>query len=277
MTSSLIHPTAIIGSDVTLGNNVRIGPYCVVEGNVTIGDDTVLHAHVAVSATGQTTIGAGCEIFPFASLGHKPQDLKYQGEATTLHIGAGCTIREHVTINPGTATGGGVTQVGERCLLMVGAHVAHDCKVGNEVILANNATLAGHVEVDDYVIIGGLAAVHQFVRVGRHAVIGGMSGVEHDVIPFGSVMGERGSLAGLNLIGLKRRGFSRESIHSLRGAYKQLFAATEHTLDARSAKVAQDYAQQPEVEEIIAFIRHAGKRSLCVPKTARYDVEKDDA
>ena len=185
-------------------------------------------------------IGEGTQIFPFASIGFAPQDLKYKGEKSRLVIGKQNIIREHVTMNPGTEGGGMLTSVGDNCLFMVSAHVAHDCHIGNHVILANNATLGGHVLVEDYAIIGGLAAVHQFVRVGRHAVIGGMSGVEHDVIPYGSVMGERASLAGLNLIGLKRRGFDRETIHALRNAYKMLFDAENGTLFERTRQGAGD-------------------------------------
>ncbi len=268
-----IHPTAIIGSDVKLASDVRIGAYCVIEGKVEIGAGTELKSHVSISACGRTVIGEGCTIYPFASLGHAPQDLKYHGEPSDLFIGARTVIREHVTMNPGTEGGGMTTRIGERCLFMVGAHVAHDCQVGNQVILANNATLAGHVEIGDNVIVGGLAAIHQFVRVGPHAVIGGMSGVEHDVIPYGSVMGERASLAGLNLVGLKRRGFTREAIHALRNAYKQLFDGTNGTLESRTGMVAASFSGSAEVEEILNFIRAAGKRSLCVPKEAWRDAD----
>lgn len=258
-----IHETAIIHSGATLGNNVSIGPYCVVGEQVTLGDGVSLHAHVCIE--GDTSIGAETEIFPFASIGYKPQDLKFKGEPNQLHIGAHCTIREHVTMNPGTEGGGSVTRVGDHCLFMVGSHVAHDCQVGDHVILANNATLAGHVSVGDYVVIGGLAAIHQFVRVGAHAMIGGMSGVEKDVIPFGSVMGERANLAGLNLIGLKRRNIPRDSIHALRNAYKSLFD-DEGTLSERVDQVAEEYALSDEVSALLEFIRSDSSRSFCSPK-----------
>lgn len=231
-----------------------------------IGEGTVLKSHVAIA--GNTTIGKNCTIFPFASLGHAPQDLKFHGEASTLTIGDNVTIREHVTMNPGTEGGGMKTSVGNNCLFMVGSHVAHDCKVGNNVILANNATLAGHVEVGDFAIIGGLAALHQFVRVGAHAMIGGMSGVEHDVIPYGSVMGERANLAGLNLVGLKRRGFDRDTIHALRNAYKTIFEDDAGTLAERTEKAKTTYGEVAAVMDILAFVNDKGSRSLCVPKLA---------
>ncbi len=262
---AFIHPTAILDPSVTLDENVSIGPYCVLSGNVAIGAGTKLVSHVSVSATGRTVIGEGCTVYPFASLGHPPQDLKYKGESSELVIGARTTIREHVTMNPGTEGGGLVTRVGEGCLFMVGAHVAHDCQVGNNVILANNATLAGHVTVGDHAIIGGLAAVHQFVRIGRHAIVGGMSGVEHDVIPYGSVMGERASLAGLNLVGLKRKGVERDVIHALRSAYRQLFDESEGTLAERAAYVKKEFPDTDAIAEIIAFVQEKSHRSLCVP------------
>jgi UDP-N-acetylglucosamine acyltransferase len=261
-----IHSTAIIGENVKLGENISIGAYCVIDGNVTIGDGARLVSHVSIS--GNTTIGKNCQIFPFASLGHIPQDLKYHGEPSSLEIGDNNVVREHVTMNAGTEGGGMLTKVGNNCLFMVGAHVAHDCKLGNHVILANNATLAGHVEVGDFCIIGGLAAVHQFVRIGAQAVIGGMSGVEHDVIPYGSVMGERANLAGLNLVGLKRRGFDRDTIHALRNAYKMIFEESEGTLALRAEKAKEEYKEFAAVQDILSFMSDKGSRSLCVPKTA---------
>ena len=211
-----IHPTAIVEAGATLGDDVSVGPFSVIGPEVELGAGAVVEAHVVIG--GRTRIGPRTHIFPFASIGLKPQDLKYKGETSELVIGADNQIREHVTMNPGTEGGGLVTRVGNNCLFMVGAHVAHDCQVGNNVIMANNATLAGHVMVGDNAIIGGLSAVHQFVRIGRHAMVGGMSGVEQDVIPFGSVMGDRAHLQGLNLVGLKRHGFEREDIHTLRNA-----------------------------------------------------------
>jgi len=259
-----IHPTAVIGNSVTLADGVTIGPYCVLDGEVSIGAGTKLTSHVSIA--GRTKLGQNCHVFPFASLGHAPQDLKFKGEQSTLTIGDNCMIREHVTMNPGTEGGTMATVVGNSCLFMVGSHVAHDCQVGNHVILANNATLAGHVEVGDHAIIGGLSAIHQFVRIGKHAIIGGMSGVEHDVIPFGSVLGERANLAGLNLVGLKRRGFDRDAIHALRNAYKLIFEEGTGTLAERASLAKTQYADIREVMEVITFMNDKGSRSLCVPK-----------
>lgn len=259
-----IHPTAVIAPAARLAADVSVGPYCVIDGEVTIGTGTTLLSHVAVG--GQTTIGEHCQIFPFASLGHAPQDLKYKGEKSQLIIGDRCRIREGVTMNPGTTGGGMITSVGSDCLFMVGCHVAHDCRLGDHVIMANNATLAGHVEVGDYALIGGLAAVHQFVRIGQHAVIGGMSGVEHDVIPYGSVMGERAHLAGLNIVGLKRRGFAHDAIQSLRNAYKLLFDEDQGTLADRMLKAREHYSQATEVQQVLFFMGEKSSRSLCVPK-----------
>ncbi len=259
------HPTAIIGKNVQLAKDVEVGAYCVLDGDITIGTGTKLHAHVVIG--GHTTIGKNCQVFPFASLGYAPQDLKYKGEKSKLVIGDNNIIREHVTMNPGTEGGGMLTQIGSNCLFMVGAHVAHDCRIGNNVILVNSATLGGHVEIGDHAIIGGLSAVHQFVRIGQHAMIGGMSGVEHDVIPYGSVMGERANLAGLNLVGLKRRGFDRDTIHALRNAYKTLFEDQDGTLADRASRIEQEFSGVGAVKEIITFMNEKGSRSLCVPKS----------
>lgn len=258
-----IHPTAIVEPGARLGRGVSIGPYSCIGPEVELGDNVTVMAHVVVG--GRTTIGPHTRIFPFASLGLQPQDLKYRGEASRLTIGAHTTIREHVTMNPGTEGGGLVTSVGDHCLFMVGSHVAHDCKVGNYVILANNATLAGHVVIDDYAVLGGLSAVHQFVRIGRHAMIGGMSGVEHDVIPYGSVMGDRARLAGLNVVGLKRRNFSREDIHALRTAYRMIFAA-EGTLVERIEDAAEMFKDSPAVMDVVNFIRADSSRAICQPR-----------
>ncbi|MGE3622266.1 MAG: acyl-ACP--UDP-N-acetylglucosamine O-acyltransferase [Bdellovibrionales bacterium] len=258
-----IHPTAVIDPAARLGAGVNIGPYCIVGPDVTLEDNVRLVAHVVVD--GRTRIGTDTVIYPFASLGHRPQDLKYKGEPSTLEIGARNQIREHVTMNPGTEGGTMVTRVGDDCLFMVGSHVAHDCQLGNHVILANNATLAGHVTVGNYVIVGGLSAVHQFVRIGDYAIIGGMSGVEKDVIPFGLVKGERAHLAGLNLVGLERRGFSRDDVRDLRAAYRMLFAP-EGTLAERLEEMAMHYKNQTQVERIVEFIRTSSDRPLCQPK-----------
>lgn len=260
---STIHPTAIIEDGAQFGENVKIGPYCMVGSNVRLDDGVELVSHVVVA--GHTTVGANTRIFPFASIGHQPQDLKFKGEVSRLEIGCNNMIREHVTMNPGTEGGGLLTKVGNNCLFMMGAHVAHDCQIADHVILVNNATLAGHVEVDEFAIIGGLSAVHQFVRIGRHAMIGGMSGVENDIIPYGSVTGNRAHLQGLNLVGLKRRSFDRETIHSLRAAYRLLFAQ-EGTMSERLEDVKELFPDNEPVMEIVDFIKSDSSRAICQPK-----------
>jgi UDP-N-acetylglucosamine acyltransferase len=260
-----IHPTAVVDPKASLGDGVEIGPYCCVGAAVTLGDGVVLRSHVVVD--GNTSLGARCQVFPFASIGLQPQDLKFRGEKSRLEIGPDTVIRESVTINPGTEGGGMVTRVGDHCLLMVGAHVAHDCLVGRHVIMANNATLAGHVVVGDYAIIGGLSAVHQFVRIGPHAMIGGMTGVDHDVIPYGSVLGERGRLAGLNVIGLKRRGFTRDQLHNLRTAYRMLFEEEgAATMAERLDKVVDAFGDDVGVSDLIQFIQADSSRGLIQAK-----------
>jgi UDP-N-acetylglucosamine acyltransferase len=258
-----IHPTAIIEPGAKLAEGAVIGPFCIVGAEVELGPGVRLLAHVAVA--GRTRIGEGTRIFPFASIGHEPQDLKYQGEASALVIGRHNVIREHVTMNPGTAGGGLVTRVGDHCLFMVGAHVAHDCTIGDHVIMANNATLAGHVNIGDHAIIGGLSAVHQFVRIGQHAMVGGMSGVERDVIPYGLVMGDRARLSGINIVGMQRRGYSRDDIQALRGAYQLLFAESA-TLAERVAEIAERFADAVPVKDVVSFIRADTSRALCQPK-----------
>lgn len=258
-----VHPSAIVDPKARLGDGVKIGPYCVVDGDVVLDDGVVLHSHVAVS--GRTRVGQGTEIFPFASIGHRPQDLKFKGEASELIIGADNRIREQVTMNPGTEGGGLVTRVGDGCLFMVGAHVAHDCLIGDGVIMANNATLGGHVTVEDHAIIGGLAAIHQFVRIGRFAMIGGMSGVEHDVIPFGMVLGERARLHGVNLIGMKRHGYDREQIQSVQQTVKALFA-DNGTMAERITELRQKGQGDSAVESLLTFVESDSSRALCQPK-----------
>ncbi|MBV8889929.1 MAG: acyl-ACP--UDP-N-acetylglucosamine O-acyltransferase [Alphaproteobacteria bacterium] len=260
---SHIHPTAIIGAGAVLADDVVIGPYCVIGEHVRLGAGVALRAHVVIE--GRTTIGEQTRVFPFASIGFEPQDLKYRGEESTLVIGRNNTIREYVTMNPGTAGGGMVTRVGDHCLFMVGAHVAHDCRIGSHVVMANNATLAGHVTVEDHAVLGGLSAVHQFVRIGRHAMIGGMSGVERDVIPYGQVMGDRARLTGLNIVGMQRRGYSREDIQGLRNAYQTLFAA-DGTFTERVNETAERFGGVAPVDDIVAFIRADSSRAICQPK-----------
>ena len=260
-----IHPTAIIAPGAKLGAGVTVGPYCIVGENVTLGDNVTLKAHVNVD--GHTTIGEGTIVFPFASLGTDPQDLKFSGEKSELVIGKNCKIREHVTMNPGTASGTLKTVVGDNCLFMASSHVAHDCVVGSNVIMANNATLAGHVEVGDFAIIGGLSAVHQFVRIGAHAMIGGMTGVKHDVIPYGIVTSDTGYLAGLNLVGLERRGYTKDQVQVLMKGYRQIFAAEHGTLAERVAQVANDYKDDQNVMHVVTFILGKESSSILQPKT----------
>ncbi|HAJ89513.1 MAG TPA: acyl-[acyl-carrier-protein]--UDP-N-acetylglucosamine O-acyltransferase [Rhodospirillaceae bacterium] len=261
--STQIHPSAIIDPAAQIGADVIIGPYSVIGKNVKLHDRVELKSHVVVD--GHTTVGEGCIIYPFASVGHAPQDLKYHGEASELIIGKKTTIREHATLNPGTETGAMKTIVGDHCLLMMSTHVAHDCVVGNHVIMANNATLGGHVVVGDHVLLGGLSAVHQFVRIGSYAVIGGMSGVESDVIPYGRVKGERAFLAGLNLVGLERNGFDKEQIKYLQRAFNELFD-DQGTMDQRLNMVANDFSENPAVMQIIDFARLKTRFPLCSPQ-----------
>ena len=263
MSNAQIHPTAIIEEGATIGEGCFIGPYSIVGPHVVLGPNVTLKAHVVVE--GRTTIGEGTTIYPFASIGTAPQDLKYNGEPSELIIGKNNTIREHATMNPGTESGGMKTVVGDNGLFMMAIHVAHDCQIGDNVIMANNATLGGHVTVGDRALIGGLAAVHQFVRIGAYAVIGGMSGVESDVIPFGRVKGERASLAGLNLVGLERGGFDRDQIKIIQRAFKTIFEG-QGNLDQRLEEVAKDNEGDQLVGQIVDFARNREKFGLCQPE-----------
>jgi UDP-N-acetylglucosamine acyltransferase len=257
-----IHATAVVHDGARLGQDVEIGPYCIVGPKVVLGDRVRLVAHVVIE--GNTEIGEGTEVHPFAVLGSAPQHLGHKGEDTRLVVGARNIVREHVTMHTGTAMGAGVTRIGDEGLFMVGSHVAHDCVVGNKVVLANNATLGGHVQIGDFVFLGGLSAVHQHTRVGRYTFVGGLAAVTKDVIPYGSVWGNHAHLEGLNLVGLKRRGFSRETINDLRAAYRLLFAP-EGTFQERLEDVAATYANSAEVSEIVSFIRADANRPLCLP------------
>ncbi len=259
-----IHPTAVIEQGAVLGEGVKIGPYCVIGPNVKLGKNVQLKSHVVID--GYTTIGDGTIVFPFASLGHAPQDLKYAGEKSELIIGKNNKIREHVTMNPGTAGDKLKTIVGDNCLFMMSTHVAHDCVVGNNVIMSNNATLAGHVEVGDFAILGGLSAVHQFVRIGPYAMIGGMSGVGYDVIPFGLVKGEYAHLAGLNFVGLERRGFSKDQTRVLLKAFRDIFEDNSGTLAERTNKAASEFKDDEAVMRMVDFIRAKEGRSVLQPK-----------
>lgn len=259
-----IHPSAVIEPGAVIGEKTRVGPFCVIGPGARIGANARIGSHVVID--GETVLGDGCRVFPFASLGSEPQDLKFKGEKTRLEIGSGVIIREHVTMNPGTEGGGGLTSVGDRCLIMVGAHIAHDCRVGSNVIFANNATIAGHVEVGDFAVLGGICAVHQFVRIGAHAMIGGMTGVERDVIPYGSVIGNRAHLAGLNMVGMKRRGFDRPQIHALRAVYRAVFEGEEGSLQERATLALASVDKDDASREMIDFILAGGSRRFCIPE-----------
>ncbi|MGE3149148.1 MAG: acyl-ACP--UDP-N-acetylglucosamine O-acyltransferase [Pseudorhodoplanes sp.] len=257
-----IHPTAIVESGAAIADDAEIGPYCVIGPQVTIGNGCKLVSHVHVS--GVTSIGARTKIAPFCSLGTPPQSTRYRGGATRLVIGEDCDLREAVTMNTGTEDGGGVTTVGNKGLFMVSSHVGHDCHVGNGVTFANAATLGGHCTIGDNVVMGGLSAIHQHVRIGTGAMVAGVTGVRADVIPFGLVIGAIGRLGGLNLIGLKRKGFSRQSINTVRAAYKKLFFGPE-LFKVRFEAMAAEYGGDAAVSVIIDFIRDHTDRSLCQP------------
>jgi|TARA_B110000305_G_C19381994_1_gene610101 UDP-N-acetylglucosamine acyltransferase len=256
----MIHKTAIIDSKAQLSKNVQIGPYCVIGPNVEIEENTIIQSHVNIS--GNVKIGKGNRIYPFVSI-NDPQDLKYSGEPTNLIIGDNNTIREYVTINPGTLSGGGKTIIGNNCLFMISSHIGHDCHVGNNVIIANNVPLGGHAIIEDNVIIGGNSAVQQFTRIGKMAMIGGMTGVLHDVIPYGLSIGNRNSLQGLNLIGLRRAKFENKDILGLSDAYKEIFATKNITENI--SKLNGSFQENPLVKSVIEFIAKDKKRSICTP------------
>lgn len=255
----LIDPLAAVAPNAQLGTGVKIGPFCHVGPDVVLGDGVELLSHVVVD--GHTTVGAGTKIFPFASLGVAPQDLKYQGEPTTLVIGANCQIREHVTAHRGTVHGPGETRIGDDSLIMIGVHVAHDCQIGRRALFANNVTLGGHVTVGEQVFIGGLTAVHQFARIGSYAYVGGMAAIRFDVIPCSIVMGaDDGRLSGLNIVGLKRRGMSRDDINTLRKVYKTMFREPGNMQD-RFSRARELYKDEPVAQEILEFISQDSERS----------------
>ena len=259
-----IHPTAIIEDGASIGKEVEIGSYSIIGKNVKIGDKTIIKSHVVIE--GITTIGEKNTIFSFAAIGQEPQDLKYKGEKSEVIIGNNNTIREYVTIQSGTKDGGMITKVGNNCLLMISTHIAHDCIIGNNVIMANNATLAGHVIIEDNVVVGGLSAVHQFVRIGKSAMIGGLSGVAEDIIPYGTAAAQRASLIGLNLVGLKRLGVEKDSIHCLRNFYKKLFNKENGNIKENLQSLIKEYENDPLVKDIINFLQAENSRSICTPK-----------
>jgi len=257
----MIDKTAIVDKNAKVHSTVKIGPYCVIGPNVEIDEDVIIHSHVNIS--GYTKIGKGNEIYPFASIGNSPQDLKYNNEKTSLEIGDNNKFREHVTVNPGTVGGGGKTKIGSNCLFMISSHIAHDCNIGDNVIIANNVPLGGHVTIENNVVIGGNSAVQQFTRIGQMAMIGGMTGVLHDVIPYGLSIGNRNYLQGLNLIGLRRANYENKDILSLSEAYKEIFATKNLTENLN--KLNGTFKENPLVKNVIEFINKDKKRSICTP------------
>jgi UDP-N-acetylglucosamine acyltransferase len=257
----VIHKTAVIDSKAIIATNVEIGAYTVIGPNVQIGENTIVHSHVNIS--GYTIIGKNNKIYPFASIGHDPQDLKYNGEETKLIIGDNNKIREYVSINPGTKGGGGKTILRNNCMLMVSSHVAHDCILGSNVVLANNVAIAGHAIIGDGVIIGGNSAVQQFTRIGKLAMIGGMTGVEKDIIPYALSLGNRNYLSGLNLVGLRRKNISNKEIISLSEAYNEIFKTKQLTDNLN--KLNGTYKDNRLVNDIIEFINQDKKRPICTP------------
>ena len=257
----MIDKTAIVHKNAKVSAKAKIGPFCVIGSRVEIEDNVELHSHVNI--TGNTKIGSGTTIFPFASIGTEPQDLKYKGEPNKLEIGENNTIREYVTINPGTSGGGSKTIVGNNCLFMISSHIAHDCKVGNNVVIANNVPLGGHVTIEDSVVIGGNSAVQQFTRIGRLAMIGGMTGVLKDVIPFGLSFGNRNYLQGINLVGLRRKKYENKKIMELNEAYDKIFSS--NNLQENLSKINGEYKENELVKEVTNFIEKDKKRPICTP------------
>ena len=257
----MIHKTAIVDKKAKISAKAIIGPYSIIGPNVEIGEGTEIQSHVNI--TGNTIIGNDTKIFPFASVGTNPQDLKYKGEETKLKIGSNNIIREHVTINIGTDGGGGITKIGNNNLIMIGAHIAHDCIVGNNVVIANSAAIAGHAKISDDVIIGGNCGIQQFTRIGRMAMIGGMSGVSRDVIPYGLSFGNRNYLEGINLIGLRRKKVSNKEILDLSEAYKEIYKTK--SLHENLANLSDALKVNTYVREVIDFINHDKKRPICTP------------
>jgi UDP-N-acetylglucosamine acyltransferase len=259
-----IHSSSVIADTAVVDATAEIGPFCVIGPDVTIGAGVKLHSHVIVQ--GHTEIGEGTEVYPFCSFGMPPQDMTYTGEPTQVTIGKNVLIRENVTIHRGTVKDSAHTRIGDNSMLMVGVHVAHDCQVGENAILTNLVTLGGHVHVGDFAIIGGLAAIHQFVHIGKYAMIGGMSGVEYDVIPFALVHGERASLKGVNIIGMRRRGFGKSEVHELRAAVNGLFKAADETFDNRLQNFLNENASSLVTQELVAFLSRKSKRGFLMPE-----------
>ena len=258
-----VHPSAIVDSRAELGSNVKIGPFCIVGSRVRLGNNVELKSHVVID--GITEIGNNTIVYPFASLGQVPQVLKYAGEESRVIIGNNNLMREYVTIQAGTKDGGMTTSIGNNCLLMVGAHIGHDCQIGNNIVVASYACIAGHVHVGDYAIVGGLAAVHQFVRIGHHAMIGGLSGINRDVIPYGLAKNERAHLEGINLVGMKRKNFDSSKILEASKAVEEIFVG-DNILTDRIEKVMSKYQDNDIIQEIIEFLKQDSTRAFCGPK-----------
>jgi len=257
----MIHKTSVIDKNAKISETAKVGPYTIIGPNVEIDDEVEIHSHVNIE--GSTKIGAKTKIFPFASIGTQPQDLKYKGEKNSLFIGKNNTIREHVTINPGTEGGRTTTKIGDNCLFMVSSHIAHDCQIGNHVVIANNVPLGGHVTIEDSVVIGGNSAVQQFTRIGRLAMIGGMTGVLKDVVPFGLSFGNRNYLKGINLIGLRRNKYDNKIIMELDEAYKKIFSSKN--LHKNLSKINGEFKDNKLVQEVTEFISKDKNRPICFP------------
>jgi UDP-N-acetylglucosamine acyltransferase len=257
----MIHKTAIVDPKAKISANVNIGPYSIIGPNVEIGEDTDINSHVSIA--GHTKIGKKNKIYPFSSIGNNPQDLKYNGEKSYLEIGDSNTIREYVSINPGTDGGGGLTKIGNNCLFMVSSHIAHDCVIGDNVVAVNNVAIGGHVQIDDNAIIGGNSAIHQFIRIGKFAMIGGICAVIRDVIPYGLVHGNRSVLQGINLIGLRRNNISNQNIALLSNAYKEIFKS--ENLSENLKNLSEEFKENNLVMEILKFIQKDKKRPICTP------------
>ena len=258
----MIHKTAIINPKASISKNVKIGPYSIIGPNVKIGENTEIQSHVSI--VGQTIVGNNNKIYPFASIGNDPQDMKYKGEKTKLIIGDNNSIREYSTINPGTIQGGGVTKIGNNNLIMIGAHIAHECILGDEIVIANNAAIAGHAEIGDNVILGGNCGVHQFTRIGKMAMVGGMTGVSRDIIPYGLSTGNRNILNGINIIGLRRKNIPNKDIISLTEAYKQIFKSENLTENLKNLE--NEFKENKLVDEVVEFINKDKKRPICTPE-----------
>jgi UDP-N-acetylglucosamine acyltransferase len=270
----LIDPLSRVADGAKLADDVEIGPFCNVGASVELRSGARLLSHVSV--TGVTTIGERTLVYPFASLGTTPQSTRYRGGRTRLVVGSQCDIREGVTISTGTEDGGEVTTIGDRCFMMANSHVGHDCRVGNDVVFANGVVLGGHVSVGDHVFIGGNTAVHQFCRIGESAMIAGVSGIAADIIPFGFALGQRAELVGINMIGLRRRKFSRDDVHRVRRAYRMLFTGGS-TFAGRFERVVQEFGADPLIERIIAFIRDGRSRPLMMAAAGSDTADTNDA